>query len=372
MNHRIAMLTSAHPHDDPRIYHRLSRTLAQAGWRIDYINAHFEGMDDLGIRFVRVPLPEHRFGRMLRSRSEMLRAVLQSRADICTIHDPELLPLLGRLKGHPMLTSYDAHEDLPLQVRAKGWIAAPLRPAASLGGNLLLQRYLPQADGVLAATEGIAQKLKAFNQSVSVVRNRVTAADCALFDEAVAKTQREPGVVCYAGALSTRRGLERMIRLCAHSGVRLLLAGAFESDALMDRVRRMPEYSCVEYCGRLDRPGVAALYARASAGLLLIDDTPAYRESEPIKLFEYLCAGLPVLACDFAHWRGLAPPDGVVFVPPQDDQAMAQALAALAEHPPKIDAKAMRRRFSFEKDEASLLGFYEQLEEKGRRLLYKS
>ena len=33
MNHRIAMLTTLHPHDDIRIYHKESKALAQAGWR---------------------------------------------------------------------------------------------------------------------------------------------------------------------------------------------------------------------------------------------------------------------------------------------------------------------------------------------------
>ena len=368
MNHRIAMVTTAHPHDDVRIYHKEARTLLGAGWRVEIINPHFGGSDENGIRFSRVALPSGRLGRMLGARRAAIGALLQSRADICVLHDPELLPLLSDLRRTAIIAAYDAHEDLPAQLRAKPWIPPPMRGAAALWGRRLLEKYLPMADGVLTATDGIAQTLAGLNGRIRVVQNRPTSADFALFDAAGAAVTPLPNAVCYAGALTGQRGLFRMIRCCHASGAALLLAGRFEGDAARQKAEAMPEYSCVQYLGVLGRQGVAEAYAKCRAGLLLLDGTPAYRESEPIKLFEYLCAGLPVIASDFPHWRAAAPGPGVTFVELDkgDDTVIAAIRQALAQ-PQTADIADARQRFGFDADAARLLRFFDELEQTGGR-----
>ncbi|HWP51695.1 MAG TPA: glycosyltransferase [Clostridia bacterium] len=367
MNHRIAMITTAHPHDDVRIYHKEAKTLARAGWRVEIINTHFAGSDESGIRFCRVALPGGRLWRMMSARKAAAEALQQSRADICVLHDPELLPLLADLQRMVIITAYDAHEDLPAQLRTKPWIPALLSNAASRWGRRLLTRYLPLADGVLAATEGIALTLEGINDRVCVVQNRPTQEDCALFDTARNSVLRVPNTVCYAGALTQQRGLYRMIRCCHAAGVTLLLAGAFESQAVRQQAQAMPEYACVQYLGVLERQGIADLYAKCSAGLLMLDDTPSYRESEPIKLFEYLCAGLPVIASDFLHWRELAVISGVTFVAADSDEDAILAIRQVIAQAATVDIKTARQKFSFKADEERLLQFFDALEQKGRR-----
>ncbi len=367
MNHRIAMVTTAHPHDDVRIYHKEAKTLAKAGWRVEIINSHFAGTDENGIRFCRVVLPGGRLWRMMGARRAAADALLQSRADICVLHDPELLPLLADLQRMVIVTAYDAHEDLPAQLRTKPWIPSLLNGAAARWGHKLLQKYLPLADGVLAATGGIAQTLAGLNDRICVVQNRPTQEDCTLFDAALGSVARVANTVCYAGALTEQRGLFRMVRCCHAAGVKLMLAGAFENEAVRHKAEAMPEYTCVQYLGVLGRQGVAELYAKCSVGLLLLADTPSYRESEPIKLFEYLCAGLPVVASDFLHWREMASTAGVHFVAADSDDEAVSAIRRIIAHPVEIDRAAARQKFSFQADEERLLQFFDALEQKGRR-----
>ncbi|WMJ84032.1 glycosyltransferase [Oscillospiraceae bacterium LTW-04] len=367
MNHRIAMVTTAHPHDDVRIYHKEAKALARAGWRVEIINSHFAGTDENGIRFCRVALPGGRLWRMLGARKAAVEALLKSRADICVLHDPELLPLLSYLQRMVIITVYDAHEDLPAQLVTKPWIPTLFSGTAARWGRRLLTRYLPLADGVLTATDGIAQTLEGLNNRICVVQNRPTQEDCALFDAARNSATPVPNAVCYAGALTEQRGLYRMIRCCYAAGATLMLAGAFENEAVQKKAEAMPEYTCVQYRGVLERQGIAELYAKCSAGLVLLADTPSYRESEPIKLFEYLCAGLPVIASDFLHWREIALTSGVTFVADnQDDEAVFAIRQAIA-HPVEVDIKAARQKFGFKADEDRLLQFFDALEQKGRR-----
>ena len=363
MNHRIAMLTTLHPHDDIRIYHKESKALARAGWRVEIYNPRMEAAGEYGIRFRRLILPSTRMIRLLRGRSIAYRALFESRADLFMLHDPELLPLLKPLRLAGRRTIYDAHEDLPAQLLEKDWIPIKMRPAAARFGEEQLRRWLPYADGVVAATPSIAARL---GERAVLVRNRVTEADFQLFETALVRYRVIPRAVCYAGALTEQRGLTRMVRCCHRAGAILLLAGSFESEGLRRQVQRMEEYRCVRYFGRLDREGVASLYAQANAGLMLLDDTAAYRESEPIKSFEYPCAGLPVIASDFPHWRALLPEEGVRFVPQEDEPSVTAAIAdAIAGK--SREKLAQRRelyyeRYGFSPDARRLIELCERLE----------
>jgi len=52
----------------------------------------------------------------------------------------------------------------------------------------------------------------------------------------------------------------------------------------------------IRFHGRLDPQKAWALAEGAWAGLVLLDDTPAFREAVPSKLYEYLAVGLAVVA----------------------------------------------------------------------------
>lgn len=367
MNHRVAMVTSVHQYNDVRIYYKFAKTLSDAGWRVEIINSQFEGMDSDKIRFRRVAIPSGRIGRILFSPKLMCEALFESRADICILHDPELLTLIPKLKSKmPIQVVYDAHENLSAQLCAKHWIPFGMRRLSSHIGEAALKHYLPMADMVMAATEGIAENLACYGVQAMVVKNRPALRDMAEFDCALRSTCPTPDCVCYAGALTAKRGIITMIKACHKAGARLLLAGAFDDSVSQEKLKKMPEYSCVKYLGVLDRRELAKMYAACNAGLLLLCDTPAYRESEPIKLFEYLCAGLPVIASDFAHWREIIPQGAAVFVDPKDENAAAEAIENAIKSPKRLDAEQMRAQFGFQEDAKILLQLCDELEQKGR------
>lgn len=366
MKRIVAMLTTAHPYDDVRIYHKQAKTLAKAGWQVEIINRHFEGTGEEGVRFRKMSLPEGRAGRMLLGKSKVFEALERTNADICMLHDPELLWIIPLLRRRGVATVFDAHEDYPQALKSKMWIPKPLRIAAAKGGAGFLKVFLPQADAVIAATDCIAQHL---GRRCVLVRNRATGEDCRLFDEAFERFSPMERAVCYAGSISVQRGIVQMIQACYRADAVLLLAGAFESDALRQRLEMMPEYSCVRYRGVLGREGIASLYALSNAGLLLLSPTPAYRESEPIKLFEYLCAGIPVIASDFDHWRSLIPNKTAQFVPWGDIPAAARAIKHVLNTPALREnarqcREEMRTKYGFSADRMRLLATMERLGEK--------
>ena len=71
----------------------------------------------------------------------------------------------------------------------------------------------------------------------------------------------------------------------------------------------------IKYLGWMEHPQVLALYPSVKIGINLLYPTPSHRDSQPIKLYEYLAAGIPVIASDFPEFRELLEGCGVLVDP---------------------------------------------------------
>lgn len=110
----------------------------------------------------------------------------------------------------------------------------------------------------------------------------------------------------YAGRLSVDRGLllyADMIRNLLYKDipVRLLLAGVFTPESERERfnVYAQSIKNSVEYMGWIPYDRMSSIYRVADIGLAILLPEPRYVAATPVKLFEYMANGLPVVASDF-------------------------------------------------------------------------
>jgi len=300
VKYKICHITSVHPANDSRIFHKECRSLAGEGFEVTLM-AFGEAPKSLdGVHFH--SLGNHQQGRLRRMTNGVRFAIKQAadlKADLYHLHDPELLRLAHVLKRTGAKVIYDSHEDLPRQILSKSYIPMPLRSLISYVIERAENNYVSKLDAVVCATDVIANRFKRFNHFAVAVKNYPI-----LESFAPLNTERKPRTICYAGGITIARGIFTMLDAILHCpDVILELAGAFESDELELQVKNHPAWPQVIYHGHIDQSAVNEMYQRCSIGLVVLKPYQSYIEALPIKMFEYMAAGLPIICSNFPFWK---------------------------------------------------------------------
>lgn len=342
-NSRVVHVSSAHPYTDNRIHYREASTLARVGF--DVLLIAVESDVDGPESAVRVSLlpKRRRLARMILSPMQAVRRAVASRAQIVHLHDPELIPYIPVLKLLGRTVIYDAHEDLPTQMLNKPYLNPMARRLLS-GFARVLVGVSRLSDLTICATETIAVRHRGKN--VSVVRNYppLREEDSLSAEDVLERPRR----IVYIGSLGRGRGVQTSVDAMQEAkmptGWELSLAG-IAPDSVLSELRASPGWSRVDYHGQLAPQAARDLLLTARIGLCVLADTPAYRDAMPTKMFEYLAAGIPVIASDFPLWRSIvADAECALFVAPDSPGEIASAVKRYAEDPELLKEHSVNAR----------------------------
>ncbi len=335
----IAKIAHLMPHLNP-YYPRMfqqARSSVEDGFEVVVIAPHDRDEEREGVRVLGVPHYRSRLERVTRTNWLCLKRALAERPDIYYLHTPDQIPwgLLLRLIGRKV--AYDVLEDYKGAAMVRTWLPDWARTLTV---------------GLINAANFVARK--AF---VTVIAERYYARD---FPEAIqvlnyareedyveiSAIARDPASLdrirlIYAGSITDTRGGRHHARLLPHlpENALLRLIGQCplgdvraELEAIAARDPRLDLVIRVDWVPRDDI--IAAYREPYTAGLAIFPDTVHYREKELTKLFEYMAAGLPVVASNFPVWRELIEDNEVgLCVDPEDPAAAVAAIRWLSDNP---------------------------------------
>lgn len=367
MKLHIVHLSSAHPRQDTRILVKMCCSLVVANYHVSLVVA--DGKSDevhKGVHIHDVGASRGRFDRIKNAPGRVFQNAFALQADLYHLHDPELIPIGLKLKRMGKRVVFDSHEDVPKQLLSKPYLNKPLLWALSKAFGAFESRACRSFDGVIAATPFIREKFLAINPHTVDINNFPILGE---LDSAVPWAGKH-AEVCYVGGIGANRGIRETVAAMAlvESGARLNLGGHFASSALGAEMKATSGWARVNELGFVDRVGVRNIFSRSVAGLVTLHPQPNHIDAQPIKMFEYMSAGLPVIASNFPLWRDIIEAnDCGLCVNPLDTAAIAKAIDYLVTHPDEArrmgenGRRAVLEKYNWAIEEAKLLCFYKQI-----------
>jgi glycosyltransferase involved in cell wall biosynthesis len=349
----MAMVTTAHPWGDPRVFER--ELAACLGWGLE-VHVFMPQREEparagwsLDPRLVLHPLavPGGRGQRFRLALGTWRQVLRHGPFPLVHFHDPELLPAMAvlALLWPECYLLYDIHEDLALQMESKDYLPGWLRLPVARLARCLLRAARDLFSGFAPATEAIGRDWPA--ERTRVLHNYPKA----LF-AAEPGTGPDPRRILYAGGLSRSRGIPLALAALREArrqlpGLRLELIGWVLDAETGQAIREAEREGWCLHVPRLSAPALRERARGAGVGLVPLWPLPNYLQALPTKLFEYMAMGIPVLASDFPLWRRLVEDSGAGRVAAPEPGALARALVEMCSDPRRLRAHAEAGRSAY-------------------------
>ncbi len=360
---KIVHLTSVHPPSDTRIFLKECSSLAEVGYPVTLVVPHSKSFMSRGVEVVAVPKCSGRLGRMLKTTWSVYRAGWRERGCIYHFHDPELVPIALLLKMQGKKVIYDVHEDVPRQILSKYWISPQARWLVSQLTEIIEDIAAKKFDALVLATPSIKKRFESLNKNSINVNNYPILGEL----ESPKRSKKEPAFA-YVGGVTAIRGLLEMVQAMDSVDAQLLVAGKFAGPNLREKVEQMPGWQNVKVMGHLDRPQVAELLSRSVAGLVLFHPEPNHVNAQPNKMFEYMSAGLPVIASNFPLWKEIIEGSSCgICVDPLNPLEISQAMQWILDNPEQAQEmgrngyKAVVEKYNWDVEAIKLKKLYQDL-----------
>ena len=219
------------------------------------------------------------------------------------------------------------------------FIAWPFTKRFALLFKWAMRIQLKWADAVITVTPQLGEwvKQESGNSNVSVIPN---GANPELFtpDAPLSVSLNLPDTfVVFFGALARWQGIDTMLKAVETTiwpqDVKLVIVGKGVEEP---KVRDAAKQGKIVYLGEIPYFSIPGIVARSIAAL-----SPKSSHGNrgktglyPLKVFESLACGVPVIVTDFPGMADLVKENGCgIVIPPEDPEALARAVRYIHDHP---------------------------------------
>ena len=366
MKIKICHLTTVHKRNDIRIFQKECISAAKAGFDVSLIVA--DGHPDEVNRSVKIygiTKETSRLRRFIWSGRNVFHKALEVNADIYHFHDPELLPYGDRLRKRGYKVIFDSHEDLPRMIMGREYLPKFTRKFVSF----ILEKYedfcCKNFSAIISATPHINERFLSVNQKSININNYPFLDE---FKNDRSSGQKTGNNICYIGGITEIRGLTYLVRAMENGGAILQLAGGITPKSYEMELMEEKGWKHVKYHGNVSRSEVKEILNQSIAGIVTFLPYPNHINAQPNKLFEYMSAGIPVIASNYPLWRGIIEKyDSGICVDPESSDEIAKAITYLVKEPMEAirkganGRKAIEEVFNWEQEEKKLIELYNRL-----------
>ncbi|HGJ64141.1 TPA: glycosyltransferase [bacterium] len=363
----VVILSSVHSALDVRIFYKQARSLADAGYKVTLIARHDKNEIKDKVNIIGLSMPKNRFQRMIAQTFRAFRLALNQNAVVYHFHDPELIPIGLILKFLGKKVIYDVHEDYQASIYTKDWLPSLIRTTVSNLFDWLEKKSSQKFNYIITATDHISKR---FGNIKNIVLHNYPIIENGNNEFGCQKSKGEYTII-YAGGLARIRGIREIAESIGHINdrlhVKLKLLGKFSDRDFETQIRSLAEFDKIEL-SYVPYTEVFSHLLSAHVGLAMFHPVPNHIDSMPNKLFEYMSAGLPIIASDFPLWKQIVEGNKCgITVDPMNPKAIAEAIEYLLERPELMNEmgengrKAVLEKYSWQKESEKLIKIYSDI-----------
>lgn len=352
---RVCMITTDHSNLDNRIFYKEALSLKNAGYDV-WVIGKSNSNEHKRVREIEVIGLKKGLG--LKANPILWTALAKeaSKVDaaIYHCHEPEsfLVALYLRIfKGKRII--YNIHE---YYLDMMGQVRLPLKIFLAFMLFLVEPLFCRYTCAIITADEGISRRYARFCDNVVSVFNFPTSD---VFDRADLQMVRERYsgrfMVVYVGGMTEDRGILESIKAVHlasidHPEIMLLLIGGFKSpefkETCLEYIDRNKLHDKVELLGHIPHDEVPKYILASDIGIALFHPTKRLiKTSYPIKLFEYMICGKPVIVSDLPAMKKVIEEARCgLFVNPMDIDDVSRTIVYALEHPEELSAMSRRAK----------------------------
>lgn len=367
----IALITSGHDPLDDRIFYKEALALKQAGYKVIIIAPCDKSFIREGIKVECIPKFENRFMRFSLTNILLILKTFKLKPAIVHFQDADTLPFAPVLKMLKRIKIiYDVHEDYTAQILQKGWIKpAFLRIIVSKMWGKIEKHVSAYMDAIIVAEPGIYKRFTKYKVTNLILLRNFVILNLMKPKISEYSSDSKETILVYVGLLDINKGVDVIIKSLEYldnANIKLWLYGAWGNENFKKYCQSLKGYRKVEYKGQTNMEEIYKILPEADIGLAVFKRTVKHQKSLPIKLFEYMGAGLAIVISDFDYWRKLFS-KCALFVNPDNPKDVAEKIKALIGDPylkKKLalnGKKLVEEKYNWEKESKKLIKLYSKL-----------
>lgn len=363
MSKVVCHISTVHFAFDDRIFYKECISLAKAGYKVFLIVQHSKSETVNNINILALPKFSGRLARLIKGSIKAFKLAKTTKANIFHFHDPELMFMGVFLKLSGRKVIYDVHENVSRQIASKEWINPPfLRKTIAFFYKIAEKFCCLFFDKIVTVIPEIAEE---FSTQKSVVIKNLPILGL------INPIEREPSdkvKIVYAGGLTRNRGLKEVILAieAIETPIEFLIMGQWAEKDYYNECKIHKGWGKVNYIGHVNLDEVFEKLVSCDIGVALLYPDENYLRSLPVKAFEYLACGLPIIMSDFPYWKQTFV-SGALFTNPKNIQQITESLNLLINNPDirskmaNEGRKLVIEKYSWEAESEKLINLYNEL-----------
>jgi hypothetical protein len=359
----VCLVNCIHPPDDVRVVQKMGRFLSENGVRVSWVGpgeATEAPVENYGIKYHFYRRAQGRIGRLFAHQRQAFCVGLQiPRADVYVGVEPDSAVAAVRLaRRHSAKAVFDVHEAYDDEM-LRNWLPSPLRRPVGWCVRRALRRICQRCDLVMGVNDAVLAPYADIPTPRMIVRN---CAPVAFADVPVADVfgRARVNITIMHGKATVAHGTTPVLQAMAIVRAEFPTARVIVFDCL-DRGPHTMKRSDLDTLVASEHlgPGVdlrpmipmkhmPSVLQGCDIGLIAYDRAFGVK-SLPNKLFEYMAAGLPIIApCYSAEIAPILRQEECgILADMENPRAVADAILTLARDPQRARAMGQRAREAF-------------------------